>query len=194
MFYIYRRDNCLSTPVVYMFELTNNIQSSNIDIEFYRCSPVQLRDTGRVVISTEQLWSGCWLIGCCEGGRNLNQGAPHGPKHYLRRNRIFPVMQGWASTPILDLKTNRGVTAVCLSPTQPNILLTGSQDGTIRVYHLPDTKVKKAVKPIGGEISSIQAYQLHKSPDVKQTAFWVASEKQVRALMITLLFYSNGCT
>ncbi|PCH37860.1 hypothetical protein WOLCODRAFT_135884 [Wolfiporia cocos MD-104 SS10] len=51
-------------------------------------------------------------------------------------------------------------------------LCVGSEDGCLRLYHLPSPRVVRAVKSIGSEISSIVSHQSKKS---ETSAIWLAS-------------------
>lgn len=81
------------------------------------------------------------------------------------------------STPPTILKCKEPYTALALAP-NAQFIVTGSQEGVIRSYLLPSTKVHRAVKSLGDEISSVVLETANNAEILPR--FWVACGRRVR--------------
>ncbi|KAG8908075.1 hypothetical protein FRB99_000519 [Tulasnella sp. 403] len=83
------------------------------------------------------------------------------------------------ATSTIVLKTNEPCTALGISVGSPAYLVSGHQDGALRLYVLPEPKVFRAVKPLRNEISSITLDDPNQAMSSTLPKCWVASGKKV---------------
>ncbi|KDQ12250.1 hypothetical protein BOTBODRAFT_419173 [Botryobasidium botryosum FD-172 SS1] len=76
--------------------------------------------------------------------------------------------------PLLTLEASSPITS--LATAHPSYLAAGSEDGTVRIYAPPQPKVVKAIRRLGGEVSSLVFCTKGKQDGRPPSTLWVVCE------------------